>query len=242
MQRRCLFWLGLLITCRWRMQQPTEVWKKLCVWRIRHCLFLHQHHCWMKLLLLRDTWHALPWKHSLTLVVWDTWHALPTGEHCLTLVVEDIWHTLPIEKHCLTLVVWDTWHALPKWKHSLTCLSWDTWNMLPKGKHCLTCVGLVKVVRKLCIQIHSYGWFPSWFATWFIRWIVHWFFKLKPMLFLNLISCNRAHACECICMTCQKKDCNQHQEHWKSCHCSSIFCFSMLQLFFLTQSVFVLLV
>ncbi len=63
-----------------------------------------------------------------------------------------------------------------------------------------------KVTRKLCIQIHSFGWFASWLATWFIRWIVYWFFKLKPMLFLNLISSNRAHACECICMTCWKKD------------------------------------
>ncbi len=52
--------LSLLRTCL----QQIEVWKKPCVWRIRHCLFLHQHYFhvpqfrrhwsrWMKLLLLK---------------------------------------------------------------------------------------------------------------------------------------------------------------------------------------------
>ncbi len=82
-----------------------------------------------------------------------------------------------------------------------------------------------EIVWKLCIQIHSFGWFANWFATWFIRWIAHWFLKSNQMIHPSLISSNWAQTCECMCITCRKKHCQQNQELWKSRHCIQCFAF-----------------
>ncbi len=88
--------------------------------------------------------------------------------------------------------------------------------------------------RKQCNQFQSFfcsiihlisGWFASWFASRYFCWIVNWFFKLDEMIPQNLISGNRAQTCECICITCWKKDCNQHQELCKNHHCIQSFPF-----------------
>ncbi len=93
-----------------------------------------------------------------------------------------------------------------------------------------------KVVRKQCILFQSFGWFASWFVCQFD----HWFHTLNPMIYQNKISSGWAQIHESISWICEKKDHQKHQELGKSYNCSSIFFFSMLQLIFQMQSVFIL--
>ncbi len=67
-----------------------------------------------------------------------------------------------------------------------------------------------KVVCKLCIWIHLFGWFANRFVTWLIRWFAHWFLRSNQMIHPNSTSINRAQACECMCIPFQKKKCQQH--------------------------------
>ena len=116
---------------------------------------------------------------------------------------------------------------------AIDCLKWfgiDTIDCLKRTRgvdaiDCLKWFGVDTIDCLKCIRGVDAIEFANRFATWFICWFAYWFFKSNQMIFLNLTSSNRAQACECICIACQKKDWQQHKELHKSWHCIHSFPF-----------------
>jgi hypothetical protein len=98
---------------------------------------------------------------------------------------------------CLKLFVIDTIDCLKRIRgvDAIDCLKLFGVDTID----CLKCLRGVNTIE-----------FANRFATWFICWFAHQFLKSNQMIFLNLTSSNRAQACECIYITCRKKDCQQH--------------------------------